>query len=97
MKRVACIEFKANNPTKGHLKDFCKLKEDPDDPGVSSLRYFIEILNSYDDGTKQNLKEKFEHADKMVKCIVLYISNEPNKSKILEYKGDQLKENRYED
>lgn len=88
MKRVAYIEFKANNPTKGHLKDFCKLKKDPDDEGVNSLRYFIEIVTAYNGKTKKSLKGKFKDAGNKVKCIVLYISNEPttSKSKILEYK-----------
>lgn len=95
MKRVAYIEFKANNPTKGHLKDFCKLKKDPDDEGVNSLRYFIEIVTAYNGKTKKSLKGKFKDAGDKVKCIVLYISNEPTTSKILEYKyenkGGQLK------
>lgn len=84
MKRVAYIEFKANNPTKGHLKDFYKLKKDPDDEGVNSLRYFIEIVKSSDNGTTPNLEEKFKDAGNKVKCIVFDISNESTTS--IEYK-----------
>ena len=74
MKRVAYIEFKANNPTKGHLKDFYKLKKDPDDEGVNSLRYFIEIVKSSDNGTRPNLEGKFKDAGDKVKCIVFNIN-----------------------
>lgn len=83
MKRVAYIEFKANNPTKGHLKDFCKLKKDPDDEGVNSLRYFIEIVKSSDNGTRPNLEGKFDGAGDKVKCIVFDISKDINKGVLL--------------
>lgn len=100
MNRIAYIEFKANNAgKKEHLKDFCKLQ--PKDQYDSSLKYFIEIVSSYNDSTRSNLEGKFKDAkdkNNKVKCIVLYISDEPTKpSKILEYTEYKLKENRYKD
>ena len=59
-------------------KDFYKLKKDPDDEGVNSLRYFIEIVKSSDNGTIPNLEEKFKDAGDKVKCIVFDISKDIN-------------------
>lgn len=77
MKRLAYIEFKANNAAKEeHLKDFCKLFEDP--ANDNSLCYFIEIVKSHDKKTIDSLKSKLtpqSDMNKEVRIIVFDISS----------------------
>ena len=49
-------------------------KKDPDDEGVNSLRYFIEIVKSSDNDTRRSLEDKLENAGDKVKCIVFDIN-----------------------
>ena len=52
LKRACLIEFKAKNAGEiDHWKDMLKLKEE----GEETLCYFIEVLKSYDEGTKASL------------------------------------------
>jgi hypothetical protein len=52
LKRACLIEFKAKNAGEiDHWKDMLKLKEE----GEETLCYFIEVLKSYDEGTKVSL------------------------------------------
>lgn len=54
--RKALIEFKALNPTiENYQKDFCKLENEGED---DTLKYFIQIIKKYDEGTIGSLKEK---------------------------------------
>ena len=68
LQRIALIEFKANNASNhNHLKDFVKLnnKKEGDD---NVLRYFIEIVKSFDKGTLSNLHGKTEGNEPMFRC-----------------------------
>ena len=58
LKRICLIEFKANNASDlDHRKDFVKLNNDKEgDKKV--LRYFVEIIASYDKGTIKNINDK---------------------------------------
>ena len=58
IERKCLIEFKANNASElDHKKDFVKLSNIKEgDDGV--LRFFIEILESYDDATIANICDK---------------------------------------
>ena len=61
-KRVAIIEFKANNPgCFEHEKDLIKLKSEP---GENLVRLFVEIYTSADKKTLENMR-----VDKMKKYI----------------------------
>lgn len=56
--RKCLIEFKAKNASElDHKKDFVKLS-DSKEGGNGVLRYFIEILESYDEATISSLREK---------------------------------------
>jgi len=57
-ERICLIEFKALNPIKAdYQKDFCKLQhEDEDNKNI--LRYFIQIVENVDNGTKTNIQKK---------------------------------------
>lgn len=58
-KRVALIEFKANNPGKfEHGKDFIKLAKEPAGE-VPILRFFVEVYTSTDDKTLKKINAKF--------------------------------------
>ena len=58
-EKVALIEFKANNADEfEHAKDICKLEHEP---GEGLLRFFVEIFESTDDDTLQNLEKKLFH------------------------------------
>lgn len=63
LERVCLIEFKAKNAdTIDHTKDFCKLDnqiEGADDV----LRFFVEILKSYNTATVDSLKRKIEQSN----------------------------------
>ena len=68
LKRIALIEFKANNASEHeHIKDFVKLNN-PKEGDNNVYRYFIEIVKSYDNGTLSNLKEKTKSNEPMFKC-----------------------------
>lgn len=58
LQRIALIEFKANNASEhDHEKDFVKLNNNKEgDDKV--LRYFIEIIKSFNKGTLSNLYAK---------------------------------------
>ena len=61
LNRKCLIEFKANNTgVKDHIKDFKKLnnKEEGDE---NVLRYFIEVIKTYNDNTINSLRIKLEH------------------------------------
>lgn len=59
MKRRCLIEFKANNASqKSHDKDFCKLNNEKEYKKDVLLRYFIELIDGYDNDTLKNLKDK---------------------------------------
>lgn len=68
MKRIALVEFKANNAsTRDHKKDFVKLNNKKEgDGGV--LRYFIEMVKSYDNGTLSSLHGKIERNESLFRC-----------------------------
>ena len=66
LERIALIEFKANNASSHeHLKDFVKLNN-PKEGDV--LRYFIEIVKSYDIGTLSSLRSKTEGNKPIFRC-----------------------------
>ena len=59
-KRVALIEFKANNPSKQeYWKDFVKMNSE----GVEN-NYFVELLESATDRTFQSITDKLSNGDK---------------------------------
>ncbi len=59
-EKLALIEFKAKNAhNHEHAKDFCKLMNPAE--GENALRYFIEIIESYDQRTIKNLKGKIDN------------------------------------
>lgn len=69
-KRIALIEFKANNPkSSDYLKDFVKLNEENYEGKV--LRYFIEIVKNADSGTINNLQEKVKGNEGIFWCYSL--------------------------
>lgn len=62
-KRIAIIEFKANNPGDfEHAKDFVKLGSEP---GEDLIRFFVEVYKHTDDSTLHNIHEKL-YANKYV-------------------------------
>lgn len=74
LKRVCLIEFKANNAKEvDHKKDFLKLEVD-EKKDETVLRYFIEIVKSYEPGTITSLKDKkYRFKDKytQIRCFAL--------------------------
>lgn len=59
MKRRCLIEFKANNADQNsHDKDFCKLNNKNEYKEDVLLRYFIELIYGYDNGTLNSLNKK---------------------------------------
>ncbi len=68
LKRIALIEFKANNASlHEHKKDFVKLNNEKEgDENV--LRYFIEITKTYENETLSNLHGKTEGNEHMFRC-----------------------------
>lgn len=74
LHRVCLIEFKANNADEvDHWKDFLKLEVDEKD-NTDVLRYFIEVVKSYTNGTINSLKNnKFKYKGKLteVRCFAL--------------------------
>ena len=68
LKRIALIEFKANNASEHeHIKDFVKLNN-PKEGDNNVHRYFIEIVKSYDNGTLSSLRSKTEGNNPMFRC-----------------------------
>lgn len=66
LMRIALIEFKANNASDNeHMKDFVKLSNPKEG---DALRYFIEIVKSYDNGTLSSLRSKTEGYEFMFRC-----------------------------
>ena len=70
-KRIALIEFKANNADKNnHDKDFEKLNnQEEKDDGV--LTYFIEIVKNTNSGTFPSLHGKIEGNEDIFRCCSL--------------------------
>jgi len=68
MNRIALIEFKANNASsQDHKKDFIKLNN-PKEGGKEVLRYLIEIVNAYDNGTLSRLHAKITGNESVFRC-----------------------------
>ena len=68
LKRIALIEFKANNASyHDHKKDFVKLNN-MNEGDEKVLRYFIEIIKTFDDKTLSNLHEKTEGNEPIFRC-----------------------------
>ena len=68
LKRIALIEFKANNASShDHKKDFIKLNN-PKEGGTDVLRYLIEIVNAYDMGTLSRLHSKIAGNESIFRC-----------------------------
>lgn len=68
LQRIALIEFKANNASKHeHKKDFVKLNN-PKEGDENVLRYFIEIIKSYDNDTLSSLQGKIEENEPIFRC-----------------------------
>ena len=68
LERVCLIEFKANNADEiDHKKDFLKLNN-VGEGGEDVLRYFIEIVKSYNSGTIDSLEAKLRD-NKEIKAI----------------------------
>lgn len=67
--RRALLEFKAKNASfDSHEKDMVKLLN-PKEGSEDVLRYFIEILENYNNGTIKSLSTKFEGCDSVNKKI----------------------------
>lgn len=85
MQRRVYIEFKANNAAKEeHLKDLCKLSEDPSND--NTLCYFIEIVKSHNDKTIESLKQKLSVENNMKKkimCIVCDINEKKEEENVI--------------
>lgn len=86
LRRIALIEFKANNSDfNSHLKDFLKLNN-PSEGNESVLRYFIEIVKSSDSGTISSLRKKVAgRGISKFFCYNLSQGGEDITSKILKY------------
>lgn len=68
LKRIALIEFKANNASLfDHKKDFVKLNDSEE--GIEDIfRFFIEIIKSFDKKTLLNLQYKIKGNESMYRC-----------------------------
>lgn len=70
LKRIALIEFKANNPDEHeYKKDFAKLNNVKEGDGL--LRYFIEIIKASDNGTFKNIHGKIQGNESIFRCYTL--------------------------
>lgn len=88
MERKCLIEFKANNAEfEHHWKDFVKLnnKEEGDS---SVLRYFIEVVKAYDEGTLKRLNEKLKNNKEHTAEFRCYSLEGKSKSK--QKKGEEI-------
>ena len=71
LKRIALIEFKANNASEHeHNKDFVKL-DNINEGDDNVLRYFIEIVKSFDKGTLSSLYQKITEHKSIFRCYSL--------------------------
>ncbi len=73
LKRVCFIEFKACNAEKSeHEKDLLKLRND-ENGKEGILRYFVETVKSYNNGTLSSLKNKISTKgdDTLFRCYAL--------------------------
>jgi hypothetical protein len=62
-KRKHYVEFKAHNVKKFSIsKDFFKLRYDND--GVSMINYFVHVIETFDKGTINRLRDKYQNAFK---------------------------------
>lgn len=76
LERVCLIEFKAgdNKEEKGYSKDFKKLNNAKEGSENKVLRYFVNILKSYNNRTKPNLEERLKNNNNIkaeFRCYVL--------------------------
>ena len=71
-KRIALIEFKANNASK-HEKDFCKLNNEIErkEDDVIAETFFVEILKASDKNTYDSLKGKIKDYKGIFRCYSL--------------------------
>ena len=69
LQRIALIEFKANNASEhDHEKDFVKLNNKKEGDG-NVLRYFIEMVRSFDNGTLSSIHDKIKGSEPtMFRC-----------------------------
>lgn len=68
MNRIALIEFKANNASShDHKKDFIKLNNSKEG-GKEVLKYLVEIVNAYDNGTLSCLHTKISGNESIFRC-----------------------------
>lgn len=83
MKRRCLIEFKANNASqKSHDKDLCKLNNEKEYKEDVLLRYFIELIDGYDDGTISSLKKKTKEIKKDTNFVCYSLNGEDISDKI---------------
>ena len=76
MKRRCLIEFKANNADQNsHDKDFCKLNNENEYKEDVLLRYLIELIDGYDDGTISSLKKKTKEIKKDTNFVCYSLKN----------------------
>ena len=60
-KRIALIEFKANNPNeRAYRKDLFKLEKEPEKMSNHILCYFLQIVETSYEKTKKSIKKKCE-------------------------------------
>ena len=93
-KRVCLIEFKAQNPGKPcYDKDFVKLEND-NEGGKDVLRYFLQIVESSNNGTFKSISDKLGKRGKTeYRCYDLNKNGEEGEditNKILNPKNNEL-------
>lgn len=87
-KRVAIIEFKANNASKFcHYKDFFKLTNEKIE-SVEDNRYFIQLIDSAEERTLNNLREKYLPADGSINLYTIVIGGKGIDNGV--YKGKEV-------
>lgn len=78
LRRKCLIEFKAKNASElDHKKDFVKLS-DSKEGGDGVLRYFIEILESYDEETVDSLREKIASKNDITSFVCYSLKTSEN-------------------
>lgn len=97
MKRRCLIEFKANNASHyEHKKDFVKLNNEQEWCNRKEkekdvlLRYFIELIDGYDDGTISSLKKKTKEIKKDTNFVCYSLKNGEDKRKNGEDISDKI-------
>ncbi len=74
-KRIALIEFKANNADEHeHKKDFVKLSNPVESKGIDT--FFVEIVNGTNNGTYNSLKQKTKNYTGDFRCWSLSLKGE---------------------